>query len=79
MPTYFFHLRNDLDVPDREGKDLPSLEAAKSQARSEARVLIGESAREQGRVVLHHSIDIEDETGAVLDTVFFRDVLEIES
>jgi hypothetical protein len=78
MPHYFFHLRNDLDVPDPEGRDLPDLDTAREKARREARILIGELAKEQGRIVLHHRIDIEDEKGVMLDTVLFSDVVVIE-
>ena len=37
-----------------------------------------ETAKDEGRVVLHHRIDIEDERGAVLDTVHFRDAVKVE-
>ena len=43
-----------------------------------ARVTFAEVAKDEGRVVLHHRIDIEDEGGAVLDTVYFRDAVKVE-
>ena len=30
VPRFYFHLRNDMDVPDDEGKDLPDLEVPRS-------------------------------------------------
>jgi hypothetical protein len=32
MPRYFFHVHDSKDMPDREGTEFPSDEAAKSQA-----------------------------------------------
>jgi len=78
MPRFYFHLRDDLDVPDDEGVDLPDLEAARAEAVRCARITFGEDAKHDGRVVLHHRIDIEDEQGAVLDTVHLRDAVLVE-
>jgi hypothetical protein len=78
VPRFYFHLRNDLDVPDDEGKELPDLGAAHTQALELARFEVSEMAKEQGRVVLHHRIDIEDEQHRVVDSVWFRDVVQVE-
>jgi hypothetical protein len=78
MPQFYFHLLNDMDVPDREGKDLPSVDAAREMAICEAQKLIGHKIIEQARINLNHRIVIEDEEGRALDTVWFRDVVEIE-
>lgn len=75
---YYFHLHNDMDVPDHEGKELPDLQAAREWARSQARALFGQLAKDEGRVTLHHHIDIEDENGTVLDTVRFADAVKVE-
>lgn len=79
MAQFYFHLHNDIDVPDDEGHDLPDLQAARAHAMHQARMLVGELAKDEGRIVLHHRIDIEDEHGTVLDSVQFRDVVSIES
>lgn len=79
MPRFYFHLRNDLDVPDEEGKELPSLEAALELAASEARKLAGEIVKESGRITLSHRIDIEDDRHTVLASVSIRDVVRVES
>jgi hypothetical protein len=78
VPKYYFHLHNDMDVPDEEGTDLPDLEAARDYAIRQARVTFAETAKDTGRVVMDHRIDIEDEQGAVVDTVRFRDAVRVE-
>ena len=77
MPIFYFHLRNDIDVPDDEGKDLPDLQAALELAATEARKLAGETLKEQGRISLSHRIDIEDERHAIVGTVQIRDVIRV--
>lgn len=76
---YYFHLHNDLDVPDQEGRELPDLFAAEAWAASQARNFVGQMAKDEGRIVLHHRIDIEDGEGRVLATVRFGDVVEVKS
>jgi hypothetical protein len=78
VPQFYFHLYNDMDVPDDEGEDLPDLRAARAYADRQARALVGEAAKQDGRIVLWHRIDIEDEKRTVVDTVHFRDVVRIE-
>ena len=79
MPRFYFHLHNDVDVPDDEGIELPDLDAARAHAVRQARFTFGEMAKDQGRVVLHHRIDIEDEQGKVLGTVSFGEAVKIEA
>jgi hypothetical protein len=78
VPRFYFHLYNDINVPDEEGVDLPDLDAARAQAVRDARVTFAEMAKDEGRVVLHHRIDIEDEQGAVLATVHFGEAVKVE-
>jgi len=78
MRRYFFHLRDDLDCPDHEGSQFPSLGAAIASAAEYARWLMADLIRREGRIALHHRIDIEDSKGAVLSSVFFRDAVRIE-
>ena len=75
----YFHLINDVDVPDEEGVEVADLDAGRACAVEQARGLIGEQVKSEGRIVLSHRIDIEDESGAVLETLYFRDVIRIES
>ena len=79
MPRFYFHLYNDMDVPDEEGQDLPDLSAAQAFALEQARALVAAMATEEGRIVLHHCIEIEDGQRAVLATVMFRDAVKIEA
>ena len=77
VPRFYFHLRNDIDVPDDEGKELPDLEAALELAASQARKLAGEVVKEQGRITLSHRIDVEDEDHKLLATIAIRDVVRV--
>lgn len=78
MPMFYFHLYNDMNVPDEEGVELADLDAARAHAVRQVRVTFAETAKDHGRVVLHHRIDIEDGQGAVVDTVYFRDAVKVE-
>ena len=77
MPRFYFHLINDMDVPDGEGKELPDLEGAGQEAARQARMLMGQMLKDEARIDLSHRIDIEDEHGAVLATVSFKDVVTV--
>ena len=68
-----------MDVPDDEGKEMPSAEAARAYASDLARFELSEMVKDEGRVTLQHRIDIEDERHRVVDTVWFRDVVQVES
>jgi hypothetical protein len=78
MPRFYFHLINDMDVPDHEGEDLPDLAAAQAFALRQARAMIAAMALDEGRLVLHHRIDIEDEQHSLVGTMAFRDAVRIE-
>jgi hypothetical protein len=77
VPRYYFHLYNDLDVPDEEGQELPDLAAAREVAIVNIRDLLTEEV-EKGRVTLRHWIDIEDGDGGVLATVTFKEAVTVE-
>lgn len=79
MPRYFFHLHNDVDTPDCEGMDFDNLEAARKFALKEARFTAAETIKEAGHFIGDHRIDIEDENGTVLDSVYFRDAVKVEA
>ena len=78
MPKFYFHLHNDVDVMDEEGRELHDLEAARKWARHEARNMAGEMAKEEGRLVLHHRIDIAGADGKVLESVSFGEAVQVE-
>ena len=73
---YFFHLHNDIEVTDEEGRELPDLDAAISHARQEALVMAGESAS-HGHLNLSHCIEVTDTDGASLKKVTFGDVVNV--
>jgi hypothetical protein len=77
MPRFYFHLYNDADVSDEDGEELPNLAAARAHAISMARFEISEAAKRDGRIVLSHRIDVEDEDAAVLASVHFRDAVQV--
>ena len=78
MPRFYFHLINDVDARDEEGKDLRDLEAAREHARRNVLFTAAESIREMGHLVRSHRIQIEDADGKVLDTIHFGDVISVE-
>ena len=78
MPQFFFHVRDDMDVPDEEGAEFGDIEVARGFAANSARVLMCETLREDGRITLSHRIDIEDEDGEVVASVRFRDAIRID-
>jgi hypothetical protein len=78
MPRFYLHLRNDLDVPDEEGVELPDLEAARARAAANARFTLGQTAMDEDKINFTHRIDIEDEQGCILESVWFRDVVQVE-
>ena len=77
MPKYFFDLHNDVDALDAEGKDLPDVAAAKANALKEAREMIQASVGEEGKINLHHCIQVSDETWDTIYTLQFRDAVVI--
>jgi hypothetical protein len=78
MPRYFFDLHNDMDALDPEGKELPSLEAAKAHALVEALEMIQASIVDHRKVDLRHHIDVRDETGVVVYVMNFEDAVTIQ-
>lgn len=76
MPHFRFHVLNDIDAPDEEGQELPSLAAAHLRAIDYARDLASAAVR-QGQLDLRHRIDIEDGEGKVLLTVTFGEAVDL--
>lgn len=76
---FFFHLYDDMDVSDLEGTDLPDLDTAMASATRHARALMCETLTREGRISLHHRIDIESDAGQVLAVVPFASVVKIEN
>ncbi len=78
MPRYFFHIVDDLDIVDEQGADLSDLDAARDHAITSARALMCETLKDEGRITLHHRIDIEDDRHSVVGSVKFGDSVKVE-
>jgi hypothetical protein len=75
MPHYYFHVREGSELSkDTEGQDLPNVEAARKEAISASREMLGEKLLHGGSLN-HRTIEIADETGHVVDVVSSNDVL----
>jgi hypothetical protein len=79
MARFFFNLRDDMSVDDEEGVELPDVEAARARAEAYALDMSAASVLEQGRIDLHHRIEVTDEAGRNVLTVEFGDVVTVES
>jgi hypothetical protein len=51
VTRFYFHLHNDMDVPDDDGKELHNLEAAHAHAIRMARFEVSEAVVRDGRIV----------------------------
>lgn len=76
MPRFRFHLFNDVETVDDEGRDFPSLAAARTEAIGNARALMASDITSKGEINLSHWIELEDEEGEV-EVVNFRDAVTI--
>jgi hypothetical protein len=75
MPRYYFHVREGAEISrDTEGQELPNAEAARKEATSVNREILGERILHGGSLD-HRQIEIADETGHVVDVVNATDVL----
>jgi hypothetical protein len=77
MPRYFFHLHNDLDVRDEEGRELPDIESALRAAGEDARTMAAESVR-MGHLNLAHFVEVTGPDGRPLFRVTLGEVVEIK-
>ena len=75
MPRYYFHVREGGELSkDCEGQELPDAEAARDEAVSLVREILGEKLLHGGSLN-HRIIEIADQTGHVIDVVSSNDVL----
>jgi hypothetical protein len=78
MPRYFFHLRDGDDrLLDVDGVELPDPASAAAQALKEARGMLGEEVRSNGRLQLNLRIDVEDEHGNIIHSLAFDQAVSI--
>jgi hypothetical protein len=77
MPRFFFNLRDEISVEDKEGKELPDALKAREMAVTCARGMMAEDIKD-GRLMLKDEIDIVDERGEKILTLPFREAIEIQ-
>lgn len=77
MPRYFFHLIDDIVTRDEDGVELLDITAAHAKALQAARGLAAAQVLE-GKVSLHHRIEVADVEGRPVLTLPFKDAFEIE-
>jgi hypothetical protein len=77
MRRYYFNLYNDADVIDDDGMEYHDLQQARIEAIRGARALIAEHIVAGRPVTREHRIEIADDRGIVLATVFFGDVFTV--
>ena len=76
MQTYYFHLRDGVDVLlDADGIMLREEQIA-PQALAEARSIMSHDAR-AGRIDLNHRIDVADGEGQIVHSLEFADAIQI--
>ena len=75
MPQFYFHVRDETGFTrDPEGQNLPDAEAARREAVSATREILGETLL-HGGALNHRTIEIADADGHVVGRVNSRDVL----
>ncbi|MEP9360046.1 hypothetical protein [Sphingomonas sp. KR3-1] len=79
MQRYFFNVHNGTGLTeDPEGMELPDLEAARQQALTGIRSLLGEEL-ESGLIDLNGRLDICDRAGSVLRSVPFSEAVKLRA
>jgi Mg/Co/Ni transporter MgtE len=76
MPLYYFSLFNDDVTMDDEGVELADVDAARSHALKEARVMAANSVR-HGHLITSHRIEVVDEDRRLVGTVRVDEAVDI--
>lgn len=76
MPRYRFHLYNDEETMDLEGRLFPNLDAARAEAIQTARSIMASELSSKGEITLSHWIELETEEGE-MHVVTFGDTVKI--
>ena len=74
-----FHLRNDMSVDDVEGLGLAGLSEARARAEQYAVDMTAASVLEQRKINFGHRIEVANDSGEIVHTVRFGEVIEIVS
>ncbi|HUD93365.1 DUF6894 family protein [Sphingobium sp.] len=78
MPIFHIHLFNDEDIIDDDGQEFADAAAAKAHAVRSGREIVAEHVLFGRRINLAHRLVIEDDQRQLLETVYFRDVLDFD-
>jgi hypothetical protein len=79
MLRYFFHLRDGLEISyDREGRELPNLEAARAKAIESARHTMAKAILCGERLGMTREFQVEDENGRTVALVPFRKAIVLD-
>lgn len=76
MPRFFFSLHDDMVSFDEEGMDLSDRDAAHAHAVRSA-LAIASAEVGEGHLHLNHRVEVTDAFGELLETVWFREVVEV--
>jgi hypothetical protein len=77
MPRYRFNIHNGIGfVEDEEGRDLPDLDAARTEAVKDIRSILVEDM-EHGRIDLCGRIEVVGESGVAVLSVAFEEAVQI--
>ena len=76
MPRFFFHIYDDAVRLDPEGRELPSVDAAKVEAIRNARELASAEVL-KGHLGLSHRIEVTDAYDGPVATIRFKDVVKL--
>jgi phage anti-repressor protein len=77
VTRFYFHLHNDIDSLDEEGRELNDIASAREVAIAYAREMAALSVREKGHLDRRHRIDVADGAGHILFSVGFGEIVEI--
>ena len=78
MPRYYFDLFNDITSVDDEGVQLRNDASAMREGIRNARVMAADSVC-HGKLNLDHRIEVRSAQDRSVGTVYFRDVVKIET
>ncbi|KEQ53461.1 DUF6894 family protein [Sphingobium chlorophenolicum] len=78
MPIFHIHLHNDEDVIDEAGQEFADAASAKAHAVRSGREIIAEHVLYGRPINLNHRLVVEDNRRQRLETVYFRDLLNID-
>lgn len=76
MARFYFHIFNDVELEDPDGRECDNAATARNQALLEARALAADDVR-TGHLDLRHRIVVKDQDGEALFAVSFRDAIAV--